>query len=86
MPLAFSETQLEQIKTFACQLPRHLHSQYLHHVAELLPSDFGDADVWRAAHKALHEVITAPNLGAKRVSSRSTKYPQEVALKTLPVL
>jgi hypothetical protein len=44
MPPAFSETQLEQIKTFACQLPRHLHSQYLHHVAELLPSDFGDAD------------------------------------------
>jgi hypothetical protein len=43
MPPAFSETQLEQIKTFACQLPRHLHSQYLHHVAELLPSDFGDA-------------------------------------------
>jgi hypothetical protein len=72
MPLAFSKTQLEQIKTFAYQLPRHLHSQYLHHVAELLPRDFGDADVWRAAHKALHEIMTAATLGANRVRSRST--------------
>jgi hypothetical protein len=72
MPLAFSKTQLEQIKTFAYQLPRHLHSQYLHHVAELLPRDFGDADVWRAVHKALHEVMTAATLGAKGVRSRST--------------
>jgi hypothetical protein len=72
MPLSFSRAQLEQIKTFAYQLPRHLHSQYLHHVAELLPRDFGDADVWRAAHKALHEVMTAATLSAKRVRSRST--------------
>jgi hypothetical protein len=72
MPLAFSKTQLEQIKTFAYQLPRHLHSQYLHDVAELLPRDFGDADVWRAAHKALHKIMTAAMLGANRVRSRST--------------
>ena len=72
MPVAFSETQLEQIKTFAYQLPRHLHSQYLHHLAGLLPRDFGDADVWRAAHKALHEVMTAATLGEKRVRNRST--------------
>jgi hypothetical protein len=72
MPLAFSETQLKHIKTFAYQLPRHLHSQYLHHLAELLPCDFGDADVWRAAHKALDEVMTAATLGAKRIRSRST--------------
>jgi hypothetical protein len=45
MPLAFSEGQLEQIKTFAYQLSRHLCSQYLHHLAQLLPRDFGDADV-----------------------------------------
>ena len=57
MPLAFSEGQLEQIKTFAYQLPRHLCSQYLHHLAQLLPRDFGDADVWRAAHRAVHEVM-----------------------------
>ena len=72
MPVAFSETQLEQIKTFAYQLPRHLHSQYLHHLAGLLPRDFGDADVWRAAHKALHEVMTAATLGEKRVRNRLT--------------
>jgi hypothetical protein len=39
MPLAFSEGQLEQIKTFAYQLPRHLCSRYLHHLAQLLPRD-----------------------------------------------
>ena len=55
MPLAFSEGQLEQIKTFAYQLPRRLCSQYLHHLAQLLPRDFGDADVWRAAHKAVQK-------------------------------
>jgi hypothetical protein len=59
MLFAFNETQLEQIKTFAFQLPRHLRSEYLHHLAKLLPQDFSDADVWRAAHKAVHEVMRA---------------------------
>src|SRR5207344_136159 len=69
MPLAFSEGQLEQIKTFAYQLPRHLCSQYLHHLAQLLPRDFGDADVWRAAHKAVHEVMNShPRRGTCAVS------------------
>ena len=66
MPLAFSEAQLEQIKTFACQLPRHLCSQYLHRLAQLLPRDFGDADVWRAAHKAVQEVMHAATRGEER--------------------
>jgi hypothetical protein len=66
MPLAFSEGQLEQIKTFAYQLPRHLCSQYLHHLARLLPRDFGDADVWRAAHKAVQEVMHAATRGEER--------------------
>ena len=66
MPLAFSEGQLAQIKTFAYQLPRHLCSQYLHHLAQLLPRDFGDADVWRAAHKALHEVMHPATRGEVR--------------------
>jgi hypothetical protein len=59
MLFAFNGTQLEQIKTFAFQLPHHLRSQYLHHLAKLLPQDFSDADVWRAAHKAVHEVMYA---------------------------
>ena len=66
MPLAFSEGQLEQIKTFAYQLPRHLCSQYLHHLAQLLPRDFGDVDVWRAAHKAVHEVTHPATRGEER--------------------
>ncbi len=57
MSFVFNQTQLEQIKTFAFQLPRHLRSQYLHHLAKLLPHDFSDADVWRAAHKAVHMVM-----------------------------
>ena len=28
-------------------------------LAELLPPDYGDADLWRAAHKAAQEVLTA---------------------------
>ena len=36
------------------------------------PRDFGDADVWRAVHKALHEVMTAATLGEKRVRNRLT--------------
>jgi hypothetical protein len=27
--------------------------------AELLPSEFGDADVWRAAHRAVRETMAA---------------------------
>ena len=54
--LAFSDAQLAQIKTAAFQLPHHLRSEYLRRLAELLPPDFGDADVWRAAHRAVREV------------------------------
>jgi hypothetical protein len=28
-------------------------------LADLLPQDYGDADVWRCAHKAVREVLTA---------------------------
>jgi hypothetical protein len=45
MPLAVSEGQLEQIKTFAYQLPRHLCSQYLHHSPSCCRATLG-ADVW----------------------------------------
>jgi hypothetical protein len=78
MSLAFNETQLEQIKTFAFQLPQHLRSQYLHHLAKLLPHDFSDADVWRAAHKAVHEVMHAATrveqsaLEPTRITTRSS--------------
>src|ERR1700730_6974901 len=66
MPLAFSEGQLEQIKTFACQLPRHLCSQYLHRLSPLLARDFRAADVWRAAHRAVQEVMHAATRGEVR--------------------
>jgi hypothetical protein len=74
MLLAFNETQLEQIKTFAFQLPYHLRSQYLHHLAKLLPQDFSDADVWRAGHKAVHEVMnTATRVGQRAVRADAGK-------------
>jgi hypothetical protein len=38
---------------------RHLRAQFLSRLAELLPQDYGDADLWRAAHKAVQEVPTA---------------------------
>jgi hypothetical protein len=38
---------------------RHLRPQFLSRLAELLPPDYGDADLWRAAHQAVQEVLTA---------------------------
>jgi hypothetical protein len=58
--------------------PQHLRSQYLHHLAKLLPHDFSDADVWRAAHKAVHEVMHAATrveqsaLEPTRITTRSS--------------
>ena len=37
MLFAFNETQFEQIRTFAFQLPYDLRSQYVRHLAKLLP-------------------------------------------------
>ena len=77
MHFAFNETQLEQIKTFAFQLPHHLRSQYLHHLAKLLPQEFSDADVWRAAHKAVHEVMTAAtHVGLRALQSDAGTGPR----------
>jgi hypothetical protein len=47
------------VKTIAAQVPRHLRAHFLSRLAELLPPEFGDADVWRCAHKAVQEVLTA---------------------------
>jgi hypothetical protein len=58
MPIALTEPQLAQVKTIAAQVPRHLRPQYLRRLAELLPQDYGDGDVWRAAHQAVQEVLT----------------------------
>ena len=57
--LAFSDAQLEQIKTAAFQLPHHLRSQYLQRLAELLPTGYGDADVWRCAYRVAREIMAA---------------------------
>jgi hypothetical protein len=59
-PLAFTDAQLSQIKTVAYPLPFSLRGPFLHRLAELLPADFGDADVWRCVHKAAREVMLAP--------------------------
>jgi hypothetical protein len=61
-----TKPQLDQVTTIAAQVPRiaaqvprHLRAQFLSRFAELLPQDYGDADLWRAAHKAAQEVLTA---------------------------
>jgi hypothetical protein len=59
MPIALTAPQLDQIKTIAAQVPLPLRVQFLSRLAELLPPDYGDGDLWRAAHKAVHEVLTA---------------------------
>jgi hypothetical protein len=59
--LAFTDTQLEQIKTVAYQLPRDLRRHYLQRIAELLVGrDFGDGDVHRAARAAAGEIMHGP--------------------------
>ena len=51
MPIALTAPQLDQIKTIAAQVPRPLRVQFLSRLAELLPPDYGDGDLWRARTK-----------------------------------
>jgi hypothetical protein len=51
MVLAFTDDQLAQIKTAAFQVPHPLRAVYLRRLAELLPSDFGDADVYERGRR-----------------------------------
>jgi hypothetical protein len=57
MPIALTTPQLDQVGAIAAQVPRHLRAQYLQRLAELLPPDYGDGDLWRAAHQAVQEVL-----------------------------
>jgi hypothetical protein len=59
--IALTHSQLQQIKTCAFQLPYGLRRRFWRRVAELLPQDFGDADVWRAGQAAAREAMQAPN-------------------------
>jgi len=58
MPIALTTPQLNQVRTIAAQVPRHLRAQFLSRLAEFLPQEFGDGDLWRAAHRAVQEVLT----------------------------
>jgi hypothetical protein len=56
--IGFTDTQIEQIRATAAQNPRRLRDEYLRLLAQLLDGkDFGNADVWRAAHAAAREVL-----------------------------
>jgi hypothetical protein len=47
--IGFTDTQIEQIRATAAQIPRRLRDEYLRLLAQLLDGkDFGNADVWRA--------------------------------------
>jgi hypothetical protein len=56
-PIALSDSQLAEIKTAAYTLPPFLRGEYLQRIAKLLPAQFDDADVWRAAHRAARELV-----------------------------
>jgi hypothetical protein len=60
LPIVLKDAQLQQIKLSAFQIPYALRGVYLRRLAELLPKEFGDADVWRASHQAAREVMHAP--------------------------
>jgi hypothetical protein len=58
--IGFSDTQLEQIRMIAAQIPRRLRDAYLQRVVQLLNGrDFGDGDVHRAARAAAGSVPCA---------------------------
>src|SRR5262249_41977637 len=42
MPIALTTPQLNQVRTIAAQVPRHLRAQFLSRLAELLPQEFGE--------------------------------------------
>src|SRR5262249_38770914 len=90
MPIALSEPQLDQIKTIA-EVPRRLRAQSLRPLAELPPQEFGDGDLWRAAHQALREVLLTTrrfhrayarkdrfNLAAQQKMNSSSTYPGRI--------
>jgi hypothetical protein len=65
--LTLTDTQLEELRTAAAPLPPSLRSAFLQKVAELLDGrDYGDADVHRAAHAAVRELLTPPRPQPKR--------------------
>jgi hypothetical protein len=58
-PIGFTNTQLEQLKTTAAQIPPWQRDAYLRRVVELLTArDFSDADVRRAALAARGELLS----------------------------
>ena len=59
--IAFTDAQLQEIRTTAAQLPRRLRDAYLQRVVQLLNGrDFGDGDVHRAARAAADEIMHGP--------------------------
>jgi hypothetical protein len=72
------------VKTIAAQVPRHLRAHFLSRLAELLPPEFGDADVWRCAHKAV-QVLTAKVIW-RRQSARAFVDATIVRICAMPRL
>jgi hypothetical protein len=57
MVLGFSDAQLAEIRMSAAQLPPWMRSAYLCRLVALLPNDFGDGDVHRAAIAAARQLL-----------------------------
>jgi hypothetical protein len=69
--IAFTDSQLEQIRMTAMQIPRRLRDAYLRRVVELLSGrDFGDGDVHRAARAAAGEILHGPREAARANRAR----------------
>jgi hypothetical protein len=77
--IGFTDTQIEQIRATAAQIPRRLRDEYLRLLAQLLDGkDFGNADVWRAAHAAAREVLQ-PDIAAPDIAAAPSVSPRLAA-------
>ena len=74
--IAFTDAQLQQVMTAACQIPRALRRRYLQRVSELLDGrDFGDGDVHRAARAAAGEIVHGPRPLPRTVVANKSAPP-----------
>jgi hypothetical protein len=56
-PLALTQSQVEQLMRTAGAVPRELRGQFLHFVADRLPAQPGDGEVFKACAAAQKAVL-----------------------------
>jgi hypothetical protein len=72
VPLAFTDTQLDVIMSYAAPLHPRLRRAFVEHVAVALGGmPIGDGNLYRACRQVLKEMFDPPDLGSGHVSKWS---------------